>query len=81
MPGKDLARLIGRGCATVRFHSQKLGLPPHNPVWEPWTEVELALLGKYADAEVAARTGHPVSSVKMQRCKLSFPCCNSKRRP
>jgi len=58
-----------------------LELPPRNPVWKPWTETELALLGKYTDAEVTVRTGHPVGSVKMRRCQLGIPCFNSKRRP
>jgi hypothetical protein len=81
MPDKDLARLIGRGIATIRFHRHKLRLPPCNPVWKPWTENDLALLGKFTDAKVADRTGHPVGSVKMQRCKLGIPCCDSQRRP
>jgi hypothetical protein len=38
-------------------------------------------LGKFTDAKVAARTGHPIGSVKMQRCKLGIACCDSKRRP
>lgn len=63
----------------MRFHRHKLGVPPHNPVWKPWTETELALLGKYPDAEVAARTGHPAGSIKMQRCKLGISCCNPKK--
>jgi hypothetical protein len=66
---------------TIRFHRLKLGLPPRNPVWKPWTENDLALLGKVTDAEVATRTGHSAGSIKMRRCQLGIPCYKSRRRP
>jgi hypothetical protein len=81
MPDKDLARQIGRSPAAVWAQRLKRGLPPRNPAWKPWTANELALLGKFTDAKVAARTGPPVGSVKMRLCKLGIACCDSKRRP
>jgi hypothetical protein len=39
------------------------------------------LLGKFPDAEVARRTGHPVLSVKNTRCKIGIPCAERRNRP
>ena len=39
-----------------------------------WTPEHQALIGTMPDREVAARTGHPLKSVKHMRLKLQVPC-------
>jgi hypothetical protein len=38
-----------------------------------WPAEHLALLGKFTDVEVAERTGHSASAVRVKRCKLGIP--------
>ena len=74
MPDQDLARLNGRSVAAVRVRRYQLGLPNQNPLWKSWTKMAVALLGKFTDAQVSARTGRSVGSVKFKRLKLGIPC-------
>lgn len=43
-----------------------------------WDAKQLALVGKLPDEEVAARTGHPLNTVRIKRCQLGLPVSNPK---
>ena len=65
-----------------RRTARELGLRPrpgHVNGW-PWSEEELALLGKPPDDEVARRTGRTWSAVTQMRNGLKIPMAPDKRR-
>jgi hypothetical protein len=70
MAEKELARRLGRSVAAITHRRIKLGRSVFNPVFRRWTEAELMLLGKLPDDVVAAKTGHPIGSVKQKRYHL-----------
>jgi hypothetical protein len=53
---KALALQISRTLSATRFRRELLGKPPRNPKWRPWTRAGKALLGRWTDREVSART-------------------------
>lgn len=79
MPEKVLARRLGRSVAAITHRRIKLGRSVFNPVFRRWTEAELVLLGKLPDDVVAAKTVHPISSVKQKRYHLRPSGCNAAR--
>jgi hypothetical protein len=53
---------------------RSLGKGPELSAGKAWTPEQTALLGTMPDQEVAARTGHPVRSVKTKRLRLGISC-------
>jgi hypothetical protein len=49
------------------------GTSPELATGKAWTAEHKSLLGTMADGELAARTGHPPSSVRTMRQKLRIP--------
>jgi hypothetical protein len=45
-----------------------------------WKAKELRLLGEAPDAEVVARTGRTVNSVRIKRTRLGIPTANDRRK-
>jgi hypothetical protein len=64
---------LDRSRQSVRHRRTKYGIPIFAARLRPWHPEELRLLGKFTDAEVAARTGHPAGSVKAKRLHLGLP--------
>jgi len=66
-----------KGTRSARESGKK---PPVNPATPPWTQKELALLGKLPDKEAAARTGRTVKATQLQREQLKIPAVRARGR-
>lgn len=71
-PDSQIAKERGVHLATIARLRKKHGIPASTKQ-RPWLPEELALLGKYSDAEVGRMTGRTKASAKMERMNRRIP--------
>ena len=78
-PDSVLARLLGRPLTAIRRRRRQAGVPAFSR-FVAWNAVQIALLGKLSDDEVAVRTGRSVRAVSQKRVQMRLAPANPKRR-
>lgn len=82
MSDADLAEKLGTAKANVTSRRLKLGIAPFNAHKStktyPWTDEEIALLGKMPDAAVAHVTNRALNSVQQMRHRKRIPAYSRK---
>lgn len=68
-----IAKEVGVHCSTVAKLRKRLKVPAKQQQGRAWLPEEVAMLGKFSDAEVARRTGRNKSGVKMERTNRRIP--------